>query len=274
MKIRMFFLILALGFSLSSCQRNDADVLPASPVSAYLPDSPEQDEPYRSHLTLDQIDALALDCAASGIPFSRELLLENMPVEGRSLKKTQPERYRAFMEAFGQSRTTEEQGAIESYTTRTGKTAVRDASADLVAMTYSTFGECYGQNVSWDFNRTGSSNGCILNLDLWLCNAAYSSSFGDDLVEFEPDCIQWGFEVSGGNWLIGLECPIFINGVPFGPYEIGQLIYQPTANNETFNECGQITSFVDGNVVGPIGGGITSISVFGVVPPEYPFGCE
>lgn len=256
---------------LTSQEKADKIIRDFSPVQEVM------EEPAAELLTLDQVNTLFLSCRENGIPFSKDLLLENLPVNG-PCNKTREERYRSFISAFSNRERATEGTAIESFVNRSGKTALRDANAAMVATVFANYGATVsapGDFLSYDYNRFGVSDGRILLLDLILANQAFSSTATDNFIEFEPDCIEWLAEVSGGNWLIGTTCPIVVNGVAYGPFNWDNpLVYDPTMDNEEFNACGQLISFVDGNIIGPIGGGVTSFSVFNVVPPTYQWTCD
>lgn len=289
----LFMLLAVFTFSVSACTPYEVNTPDATyskeycekKADAILQNAPDAD-PFDTlqtvdiqsaalgYITTDDLNMLVEDCRKNGIPFSAQLLGEYLPLNG-SCKYSEMQRYNRFIEELRAFNRTEEQDALESFAYRTGKAAVRDCNADMLATTYATVGHNYQENVAWDLNRVGVSDGRILALDAYMANYYYTSNSGDGFVEFEPDGIIWLSEVSGGNWLIGTEYPIYVDGVAYGPFGWGnELVYDPTPSNESFNECGQIVSFVDGNVIGPIGGGVTAISVYGVVPPQYPFGCS
>lgn len=292
MKRHLFFLMAILAFSVSACKPDKfsepmfqykspeycehvaSGILSSSISDPY--DTLECSDPslaVKGYISHSDLDMLSVDCQKKGIPFTREMLQTYLPVNGPCLY-SEVQRYQHFIEALQSGNRTEETGALESFVTRQNKSTLRDSNAEMLAMTYATIGHYYGENIAWDLNRVGVSNGRILALDGFLANYYYTNTLDDNSVEFEPDGIIWLSEISGGNWLIGSEFPIYVNGIAYGPFGWGnELVYDPTPSNEVFNECGQITSFVDGNVIGPIGGGVTSISVYGVVPPEYTYGC-
>lgn len=243
----------------------------------YIGNEPFLQEPsYESILTEEDFQMILRSCQEHNIPFSEDLLRENLPI-GHRCTNTKQERYVNFMSALSSYRT--EGDDIEAFVIRPGKTAVRDANYAVLATAYASFGDNYGpaSAISYDYNRTGASDGKILSLDLALSNQAYNYSATDQLVEFEPDCINYdqAIEFSGHWFMITLSCPIYINGVEYGPFDWSNpLFYNPTITNEEFDACGQLITWTDGKVVGPIGGGISEIDVFGIIPMGTTFPCE
>ena len=231
---------------------------------------------YESILSEADYQTIYRACVENNIPFSDSLLRQNLPI-GQPCSNSKEERKQNFLSALPAYRS--EGNHIEAFVIRTGRPAVRDANASSLAEAFASFGDNYGpaSAISYDYNRTGASDGRILSLDLVLATQAFNSTTTDALVEFEPDCIDYENAIQfSGNWyMITLTCPIFINGVEYGPFDWSNpLFYNPTIANETFDDCGQLTSWIDGKVVGPIGGGITEIDVYGVIQMGQPFPCE
>lgn len=179
--------------------------------------------------------------------------------------KNSHERYRLLAEKIPLHLRNNEGSTFETVVIRSGKSPLYDSSPDIVAQTIANFGNTVGVHSSLNFWRPTfpNDNGSVTAFDVTRSIlAANQSSFLDNAVEYDPTSVEWGFEVSGGNWLIGATIVAYnAAGVPtFYEYglnsPLGPLVWNPTLDSDN-----------DDVIQGPLPNGIVSISANGLTPP-------
>lgn len=154
---------------------------------------------------------------------------------------------------------------VETVMIRNGKSPLYDSNIDIVAQTLAASGTTVGVHSSLNFWRPSfpSDQGTVTTFDITRSMiAANQSSFLDTAAEYDPTSVEWEFEVSGGNWLIGATIVVYNSaGIPTN-YQygmdspLGPLVWNPTLGSEN-----------DDVIQGPLPNGIVSISANGLTPP-------
>lgn len=158
---------------------------------------------------------------------------------------------------------------VETVMLRTGKAPLYDSNIDIVAQTLAASGTTVGVHSSLNFWRPTFpfDAGTVTTFDITRSMiAANQSNFLDNAAEYDPTSVEWAFEVSGGNWLIGATIVVYNSaGIPttyqYGmDSPLGPLVWNPTLASEN-----------DDVIQGPLPNGIVSISANGLTPPPPSF---
>jgi hypothetical protein len=197
--------------------------------------------------------------------WSDELLLSVMPVES-PCTLSYKERYRLLKDAAGGSRFIGEGNTVETFMLRSSGPARFDATPDVVAQVIAASGTTVGVHSSLNFWRPTfpSDAGTVTAFDITRAMSGVSqSSWLDTSIEYDPESVEFDFQVSGGNWLISADIIVTDNAgqstiVSYGfNSPNGPLIWNPTLNSPADDDL----------IQGPLPNGIVSISANGLIPP-------
>ena len=171
-----------------------------------------------------------------------------------------------LLEKIPSAQRTSEGETVETIILRSGKAPLFDSSPEIVAQTIAASGTIVGIHSSLNFWRPTfpADNGAVTSFDVTrsiIANA--STSFLDTAVEYDPTSVEWAFEVSGGNWLIGATIVEYSPaGVPtYYQYgfdsPLGPLVWNPTLGSPASDDL----------IQGPLPGGVVAIAANGLTPP-------
>jgi hypothetical protein len=197
--------------------------------------------------------------------WSDEVLRSVMPIES-PCNLSFNERYRILKDAAGSNRSLSEGSTVETYMLRSSGPARFDATADVVAQVIAASGTTVGVNSSLNLWRPTfpSDAGTVTSFDITRAlSGVNQASWLDTSVEYDPESVQFEFQVSGGNWLIAADIIVTNHAgqttvISYGfDSPNGPLIWNPTLNSPADDDL----------IQGPLPNGIVSISANGLTPP-------
>jgi hypothetical protein len=197
--------------------------------------------------------------------WSDEDLRKCLPVGGKNNFDYQSKLLFLLEKIPSEQRTTEGQ-TVETIILRSGKAPLFDSSPQIVAQTIAASGTIVGIHSSLNFWRPTfpADNGAVTAFDVTRALIAYNNtSFLDNAVEYDPTSVEWLFEVSGGNWLIGATITAYSAGGTPTVYQygldspLGPLVWNPTLNSPADDDL----------IQGPLPGGVVAIAANGLTPP-------
>jgi len=139
---------------------------------------------------------------------------------------------------------------------------IQDSNPNHLAQVIAASGQVVGVNSSLNIFRPINDNGTVTFFDIYISQIRQAQTIADQVIEYIPESMVFEYQVSGGNWLIGVD---IVHNVGIISDTIhycfncpnGSLIWNPTLNSP-----------VDDDVIqGGMPNGVVSISANGLTPP-------
>ena len=137
-----------------------------------------------------------------------------------------------------------------------------DSNPNHLAQVLAASGTIVGTRSSLNVFRPINDNGAVTYTDIYVSTIRQAVTSADQIIEYLPSTIVWEYEVSGGNWLIGVDIVTHVGVITdtihyCGDCPNGQLIWNPT-----------LSSPVDDDVIeGALPFNVYQISANGLTPP-------
>lgn len=271
----LFLLLFSLSIMLFSCSKQERSTLDKSNSLLVLSEHMIQesstnfgDGPIDQPTVFSMDDAMMI-CSVEDRTtniWSDEDILKILPID-RPSDMTYEEKLNFLRSKIPVDRSVNEGATRECVNLRWNKPPRHDASLDIVAQTLAASGTFVGQMSSLNFWRPTFpfDAGTVTPFDITRSMiASQQVLLADTEIEYDPNSIIWEYQVSGQNWIIGVDITTYDSaGQPTIHHfceacPLGSLIWNPTLDSPAEDDL----------IQGPMPLGYVAISANGLTPPS------